>query len=237
MEADRKVYDSDLRAGDDYAGRFNLLREIAHTYCREYVGNFDMMIEARSYLAKHGHLPEGSYRPVLNTLRCDTIRQDLWNAVRALLHTPDVPAGNVVPLRPPHREYGGHRTPEPRRKATFLWVRVQWKAPFMTAVRAPHAPVVHLMWKEAEARWWRPRLPNHDLDMSAPLSEFEVRPRCYCKPVWQVNSGQFFDRVPTYDEAFPGAYEPGDVMMPFCRTCARLYLEKPELAVFQGEVQ
>lgn len=231
---DRKVYDSDLAM----PGRFHLLQQIAETYCREYVGNFEMMINAKWHLDVNGKLADGMYRSVLNTLRTDPLRTDLWRAVQALLFDPGREQADdvVVPFRrPPHREYGGHVAPKLRQKATFLQVRVTWKVPFQTALRPVHAPVVHLMWREVEGRWWRPRGANHDLLMDRPLEVFEVRLRTYCKS-YGVHGSYFFER-PTYEDAFPGSYEPSDVLMPFCRSCVRLYDERPELAVYEGDVE
>lgn len=231
---DRKVYDSDLRQ----PGRQHLLEQIAETYVREYVGNFEMMIEARWHLDVNGKLGAGMYRSVLNTLRCDPLRTDLWRAVQALLTDPGRETDRtVVPFeRPPHREYGGHKLPEPRRKATFLRVRVTWKVPFQTAASAPQSPVVHLLWREVEGTWWRPRDEHDNLLMDRPLEIFEVRARAYCKS-YLAGGSIFHIERPTYEQAFPGRFEPGDVLMPFCRSCVRLYLEHPELAVYQGEVQ
>ncbi len=153
--ADRKVYDSDLI-------RIPLLREIAETYTREYVGNFDMMIEAQTRLWANGELEVGLLRSILNTLRTDPLRQDLWAAVQAVLprseyrrldrdDQPPRPArAKVVQLRPEQRR-------------VCIDMKTTIKLPYgMARPAGPARRVVHHVKPAARIRWARPRTPYED---------------------------------------------------------------------------
>lgn len=154
MIPDRKVYDSDLV-------RVPLLREIAETYTREYVGNFDMMIEAQHRLWANGELEVGLLRSVLNTLRTDPLRQDLWAAVQAVL--PQINYREMHDRDRLEKKKAQERRAKvvsirPESRRVCIDMRTTIKMPYgMAKPSGPARRVIHHVKPEARIRWARPR--------------------------------------------------------------------------------
>lgn len=222
-EPDRKVYDSDLVVTP-------LLREIAHEYCRRYIGNFDMMIAAKQFFQDYGVLKNGMYRPVLNTLRTDPLQPDLWNAVRAVLAPVRQPLpdglAEVVPMRRPTRRQTG----SPPIREVYLRLRedqYKVKGIFATAIHRSNSPVLHWVTPSGHRVEWQLKwdTDRHYHDVCAVGSnhprEFRLRPTTFCKPLGQY---KLWLHRPTMGEAYN--LKVGDKYLhnspiPDCKSCLR----------------
>ena len=227
MLPDRKIYQSDLTPE---------IREIAHRYAANYVGNFEMMIEAKAYVTKYGCLSEGMYRPVLNTLRTDVLAISLWRQVQAMITYPSHLQGegsvspsaghtNVVPMsraRPPRNDVSARERPN--------WIRFSNK-PFRfkygtTRNKAVH-PVVHLMEDICDVEWSRPRFNDRfrGYDKSKPLTECEIKVKSYCA---RLHAGmRYWREIPTIGQAWEGyaTTSDADTVLKLCRSCANRWLD------------
>lgn len=241
---ERKVFDSDLASVPE-------LRRIATQYASEYVGNFDVMVQAKLMVEFYGSVPEPYVRTVLNCLRCDPTKRELWfEAVRLI----EPKAGAMLPEHgppiPDAKTYW-RNTKWPRltvvkdERVFAVRVKARWKAPLATALWMGAKPVVHLMLSECEARWKRPRT-ERDGDYfgqvlyDQPLEVFDVSPRALCA---RHHSGRrYWFARPTYEMAYPGRWGRGadTLLVPFCRTCVRLYHDEScslrDHVLYAGEV-
>lgn len=229
---DRKVYQSDLT---------DEIRAIAHTYVSEYVGNFDMMIEARRYYATYGCLSEGMYRPVLNTLRTDVMFVPLWQRVKAMLNHPShffaqqepeyQGEADVIPMSRKRPE----RTEERPTRITFF--DKPFKMKYATTVHKAKHPVIHLMQDKCDIEWWRTPYTKgrHSYpDTTKPLTVICIKPKSYCGRVrpalWYADrpSARYWNHLPTIGEAWEGyaTTEEGMVIPNLCRTCSNAYYDQ-----------
>jgi hypothetical protein len=218
MEADRKVYDSDIAVTP-------VLRAIADEYARSYVGNFDMMIEARRILAETGALPQGVVRSVLNTLRTDPLRQDLWGAVRSLLRQPQPSTvAEVIQIeeareaRIEYRERHRRQRPPRRRRLDTGVIRtpVTLRHHFAVARWKSHSPVIHWI-SGAWCDWRNVWLDTDDVELwRRPVLQVAT----FCNPGGH-KTYLTFDHRPTPREAWPGSKKL-DFELSDCRSCLRV---------------
>jgi hypothetical protein len=216
MEADRKVYDSDIAVAP-------VLRALADEYARSYVGNFDMMIEARLVLAERGTLPLGMVRPVLNTLRTDPLRRELWAAVWALLRRSEAgPAeAEVVQLADARRARPWRREDRPPRRRRLddavVLTPVTLRRHFAVARWKSHSPVVHWI-SGAWCEWRNVWIPGRE-DVE-PWRRPVLRVATFCQP-GGYKEYLTFDHRPTPREAWPGSKKL-DFELSDCRSCLRV---------------
>jgi hypothetical protein len=220
----RKVYDSDIAVTP-------LLRAIAEQYVREYVGNFDMMIQAKQYLNANGALSEAMIRPVLNTLRSDVARSDLWAAVSAVLRHPSTPRpvdlAEVVPITRP-RQQARQRAIETPRRPTYLRLgedQFTIKAKFATCESKAANPVLHWIKPEGhQLEWkldWYKR--NNFEEVTALGSGYQRLPRfrinLFCSG--HRNNLNLWNHRPTVGEAWSKRHAGDETPIPDCRSCLR----------------
>ena len=228
MQPDRKVYDSDIRVSQR-------LRDIAHMYADEYVGNFDMMIEAQAYYHVHGCLPEGMYRPVLNTLRTDSLAVDLWRMTQALLRPDVFPSSgwsqdeqaDVIPMsrsRPPRDDVSARQKPN-----FIIFPDKPFRFSYGTTLHKAKHPVIHLMRDRCDVEWSRPPLTTdrwRGYDKDKPLSECKLLTNSYCA---RRHSGmRYWRHLPTIGEAWEGyaSTDESEITPTLCRSCCNRYLDE-----------
>jgi hypothetical protein len=169
------------------------------------------------------------------------MRRELWlNAVRVI----QAKQGSMMPEHGPPAP----RVPKPHltdvtRKRASLDVPLKVKAPFATTVSMGSRPVVHLTLDTGYCRWERPRIKGasywHESDMTKPLSEWSMHVLRLCHPNYSTPVVLWMEH-PTYDNAWPGKWEDGEELMPFCRSCVRLRLDDAirhnAMVVWKGDV-
>lgn len=160
----RRVYDSDIVIHRDS------LTRIAEQYVDEYTGNFEFMVEVKRTYYQLGFLPNQHLRGVLNAIRVDASRYDLYRQVTDLLGS----SGAIQPL-PRERKL---RLVKPEDSRVHMWdAPTRVKAEYGVALRGK---VYHLV-GSAICRWSRPtRWGGIGSDQTKPLTVVTLMMKWQC---------------------------------------------------------
>ena len=155
-----KFWDSDIR-------RDPSLLVVAIEYARDYCGDFEFMVGAKSVVQETGSLPLPMARAVLNCMRTDPRANVPPKPSQSAPTRHEI--DNVIPIhRDDHRyevadRYAnvrlGARRPKPEPVKVIARYHVKIKAPF--GITRVNAGVIHRTTPDAEARWHRRRLADN----------------------------------------------------------------------------